>query len=166
MSQTQRLWAPWRSGYISQTRRGRSTCVFCAAKRVKQDRAAQVVHRGHEVFCLLNRYPYNAGHLMVAPYRHIGVLSRLNPQESAELFAVTAQMVERLTKLLRPQGFNIGINLGRAAGAGIPGHLHMHIVPRWVGDTNFMPVVGGTRVISHALDALYQRLTARDAKNR
>ena len=166
MTQTQRLWAPWRGPYVSQIRRGRHACIFCAAKRARADRAARVVHRGREVFCLLNRYPYNAGHLMVAPYRHVGVLSRLRRRESAELLDVTAQMVQRLTKLLRPQGFNVGINLGRAAGVGIPGHLHLHIVPRWVGDTNFMPVVGGTRVVSHALDALQQRLTARDGKNR
>jgi len=158
MGSFDRLWAPWRSPYITRTHRGRQPCVFCQAKRSRNDRTAHVIYRSQRVFCLLNRYPYNNGHLMVAVYRHIGALSQLDRQEASELVQVTAQMVKLLARALRPHGFNVGLNLGRAAGAGIPGHLHMHLVPRWVGDTNFMPVIGGTKVLSESLDALYERL--------
>jgi len=153
-----RLWAPWRSGYILQTRRGRQPCIFCTAKRSRNDRRAQVVYRGRRIFCLLNRYPYNNGHLMVTTYRHIGQLSQLTEQEAIELFRVTTKMTRLLTRALRPHGFNLGINLGRLAGAGIPGHLHLHVVPRWVADTNFMPVIGNTKIISQSLEALYAHL--------
>lgn len=150
------LWAPWRSEYMSQlNRRG---CVFCHAKRSRDDRNVHVIYRGRRVFCLLNRYPYNVGHLMIAVSRHVGNLSNLSRHEASELMQVATHMVRLLTRALRPQGFNIGVNLGRPAGAGIPGHLHMHLVPRWVGDTNFMPVLGGTKVLSESLEALYERL--------
>lgn len=154
----QRLWAPWRSPYITQTRRDRRACIFCQAKRSRDDRRAQVVVRRRRTFVLLNKYPYNPGHLMVAPYRHVGAIVRLSQDENAELLQVAGQMVETLTARMAPQGFNLGINLGRAAGAGIPGHLHLHIVPRWIGDTNFMPVTGETKVMSQSLGALYDLL--------
>ena len=153
------LWAPWRSVYIEQARRGRQRCIFCHAKRSRDDGAVYVIYRGRLAFALLNRYPYNNGHLMVTLYRHVATLSQLTRQEATELIQVTTKMIDRLTRVLRPHGFNLGMNLGQVSGAGIPGHLHLHIVPRWRGDTNFMPVVGGTKIISHALDALYQRLT-------
>ena len=153
-----RLWAPWRSGYITNTRKGRSICVFCRARRSRDDRAVQVLARGRRVFCLLNRYPYNVGHAMVAVSRHVGELSELTAGEQSELMQMAERMVTVMRRALRPHGFNLGINLGRTAGAGIPGHLHLHIVPRWNGDTNFMPVVGGTKVLSQSLEELYATL--------
>jgi len=120
----------------------------------------RVVFRGARVLSILNRYPYNAGHLMVAVRRHVGSLSALSALESSELLRVAALMERRLTRLLHPDGFNVGINVGRAAGAGIPGHLHLHVVPRWVGDTNFMPVAGQVKVMVQSLDALYDELAA------
>jgi len=151
-----RLWAPWRRGYLMGPRK--RGCIFCAARRSRRDRAAHVLRRGPHAFCLLNRYPYNAGHLMVVVNRHVGDLSRLTPQERADLMGLTDQMVSALRRVLRPQGFNIGMNLGRAAGAGIPGHVHLHVVPRWAGDVNFMSAVNGTRVVSTSLETLYTQL--------
>ncbi len=153
-----RLWAPWRHAYIaSQGGRPRG-CIFCAAKRARNDRAVQVLFRGRTVFALLNRYPYVPGHLLIAPYRHVRRLSQLTAEEAAELLLAAARMEQTLTRAMRPHGFNVGANLGRPSGAGIPGHLHLHLVPRWTGDTNFMPVIGRTRVISDSLDALYDVL--------
>lgn len=161
-----RLWAPWRSAYIAQARRGRQRCVFCDAKRSRDDRQVHVLARGRHSFVLLNRYPYQTGHLMIAVYRHVGDLSQLTRQESSELLRVAAQMTQRLTQALHPDGFNIGINLGRSAGAGIPGHLHLHVVPRWIGDTNFMAVTSETKVLSESLDAMYERLARVRARGR
>jgi ATP adenylyltransferase len=152
-----RLWAPWRSQFLSQ--RKRSSCFLCAAKRLKSDRALHVVSRGREVFVILNLYPYNNGHLMIVPYRHIGTLERLRQEEWLEMLRMSQQLMKRLTSRLKSQGFNIGLNLGRVAGAGVPGHLHLHLVPRWEGDTNFMPVASDTKVISQSLDEVYQVLT-------
>lgn len=111
------------------------------------------------MFALLNRYPYNNGHCLIAPYRHVGSLEALRPVEWHELFRMVQQLVRRLHATLRPHGFNVGLNLGRDAGAGIPGHLHVHLVPRWRGDTNFMPVLSDAKVVSQSLDELYDRLT-------
>ena len=108
---------------------------------------------------MLNRYPYTNGHLLIAPYRHVGAFGRLTPAEWAEMLTMSRHLLAQLKRLLRAQGFNIGLNLGKVAGAGIPGHLHMHLVPRWNGDTNFMPVLANTRVISQSLDAVYRLLT-------
>lgn len=158
MKDHDRLWAPWRRAYLRQTRRGRQRCVFCTAARSRTDRARYTVYRGRTAFVLLNRYPYSNGHVMISPYQHVGSLSQLNAEEMTELLRLASRTVDALQAVLRPHGFNLGINLGRAAGAGIPGHLHLHVVPRWVGDTNFMSTVGGIRVISESLDALYGRL--------
>jgi len=158
MSVEQRLWAPWRTGYITRAVRRRQPCIFCRAARAKDDRAMHVIARGTRAFCLLNKYPYNAGHLMIAVTRHVGELSALTRQERSELMELAARMVKALTKAIRPHGFNLGVNLGRPAGAGIPGHVHLHVVPRWEGDTNFMPVTGGTKVMSRSLDDLYDAL--------
>lgn len=159
MNQPGRLWAPWRSPYISQVRRDRARCIFCRAKRTRDDRRAQIVFRGQRTFVLINRYPYNPGHLMVAPNRHIGSIGRLATEERAELLQVAGRMVAMLGKTMAPHGYNLGINMGRVAGAGIPGHLHLHIVPRWSGDTNFMPVIGHTKVMSQSLEALFDLIT-------
>ena len=152
-----RLWAPWRSTFLSQ--RKRSRCIFCAAKRPGQDRRRLVVERGERVFALLNLYPYNNGHLMIAPYRHAGTLESLTPAEWAEILRMTRRLMKRLAAL-RPQGYNVGMNLGKIAGAGVPGHLYLHLVPRWEGDTNFMPVLAQTKVISQSLEELYALLAA------
>lgn len=156
MSPLSRLWAPWRSVFLSARKTG--PCIFCTARKARSDRRHHVVARGQEVFALLNRYPYNNGHVMVAPYRHVGRLERLRPSEWGEILRMSQQLTARLTTTLRPHGFNIGFNLGRAGGAGIPGHLHLHIVPRWNGDTNFMPVIGQTKVVSQALNEVFTLL--------
>ena len=152
-----RLWAPWRSKFLSQ-QPGRS-CIFCAAKRAGDDRRRLVVARGRRAFAILNLYPYNNGHVMVTPYRHVGDLARLRPEEWADMLALTKTLLARLKRELRPHGSNLGMNLGRVGGAGVPGHVHLHLVPRWIGDTNFMPVVAGTKVISQSLEDVRRRLT-------
>ena len=160
MGQIDRLWAPWRSAFVSVRRPRR--CIFCGIRSLSQagQRRLQIVARGRHAFALLNRYPYNNGHLMVAPYRHIGRLESLRSQEWLDLFQLCARFTRVLTQRLHPDGFNVGMNLGRVAGAGFPGHLHLHLVPRWNGDTNFMPILGGTKVLPQSLDELYRLLTA------
>lgn len=148
------LWAPWRMGYIIQVRgkKKKERCLFCALGRSpKQDLKNLVVIRGKHCFSVLNRYPYNNGHMMVAAYRHNGELGAMTEPEIRELFKLTDDSIKRLRKLLDPEGFNLGWNMGRGSGAGFPGHLHLHIVPRWTGDTNFMPVLANTKVISQSL---------------
>ncbi|MBI4341092.1 MAG: HIT domain-containing protein [Candidatus Omnitrophica bacterium] len=158
MALSTRLWAPWRSRYLKHpARRG---CIFCRAARSRQRRRHHVVLRQPQVFALLNRYPYNNGHVMIAPRRHVSDLLELTTAEWAAILSVTQQLMRRLQRTLHPHGFNIGLNLGRVAGAGIPGHLHLHLVPRWQGDTNFMPVIGATKVVSQSLDELYRFLTS------
>ncbi len=153
----QRLWAPWRKKFLTLPKN--HGCFLCAARRSRNDRACHVILRGKHVFALLNLYPYNNGHLMIAPYRHVGDFNRLTAAEWQETLAVSQKLLKRLKRLLNPHGFNIGFNLGRAAGAGVPGHLHLHLVPRWVGDTNFMTLIGHSKVISQSLDELYLLLT-------
>ncbi len=163
MSQTQRLWAPWRLAYVTTTDEPKPDgCFLCRCRDApaEQDRENLVVARGTRTLTVLNRFPYNNGHLLVAPNAHKAGLEDLDDEEILEI----AHELQRLTVLLRSvmqaDGFNVGLNLGRAGGAGLPGHLHWHIVPRWDGDTNFMPVLGETRVIPQALDALYELLTS------
>lgn len=151
-----RLWAPWRRRYLTQG--PPKGCLFCQAHRAPARRRHLVVHHGQQAFALLNLYPYNNGHVLVAPYRHLGRLDQLTEREWLDLWRVTREMMARLDRVVTPQGYNLGVNLGRAAGAGVPGHLHLHIVPRWIGDTNFMPVTGQTKVISDSLEALRRRL--------
>jgi ATP adenylyltransferase len=137
---------------------GEGECFICrgaAGATEADDRANLVVHRTERSVVLLNRFPYNNGHLLVCPRAHKGQLDELAPEELLDLQLVLRRMTGILRKRMNPDGFNVGLNLGRAAGAGVPGHLHWHIVPRWTGDTNFMPVVGDTKVISQALEALY-----------
>jgi ATP adenylyltransferase len=154
----QRIWAPWRSTFLSQPRGKHRRCIFCAACRSVDDRRHRVVARGRHAFALLNLYPYNNGHVMVATARHVGELEALRPEEWAEILTLMQRLIVRLRAALHPHGLNVGLNLGRVAGAGIPGHLHVHLVPRWNGDTNFMPVLGRTKVISQSLDELYALL--------
>ncbi len=149
----ERLWAPWRLEYVKDAaERKEEVCVFCGA--VSADMAEEdslVVHRGPHTITMLNKYPYNNGHLMVAPLRHLAELSALSTEESHEIFRLITHSVKILKKVFNPDGFNIGINLGRSAGAGIVGHLHWHVVPRWNGDTNFMPVLADVKVIPEHL---------------
>ena len=126
---------------------GDQGCVFCDHLEAGNDEAAHILHRGVTAFVILNAYPYNTGHLMVAPLRHVGELHDLEPDERAELMELTTRATEIIRTAMGAHGFNVGMNLGQVAGAGIPGHLHVHVVPRWGGDTNFMPVVGDTKVL-------------------
>jgi ATP adenylyltransferase len=136
------------------------TCFLCDAASADPslDETNLVVARGELVFVILNLFPYNTGHLMVAPYRHVGELDELTPDESRDVWSWTARSVDAHRATTRPDGFNIGINLGTAAGAGVPGHLHLHVVPRWSGDTNFMPVTGDTKVLPEMLADTYATL--------
>jgi len=158
MCSMKRLWAPWRSKYISCSKNDKKGCIFCQKSREKKDRENYILFRGKSCLVMLNAFPYNNGHLMVIPYRHIGFLENLKQKESQELIEVTSQMLTLLKKVLHPEGFNLGMNIGEVAGAGIAGHLHLHIVPRWEGDSNFMPVISNIKVISESLDETYRRL--------
>lgn len=156
---TARLWAPWRQTYITRTQKGASSsCLFCAKGRSRADARNLVIARGPLAFTLLNLFPYNNGHLLIAPYRHVGTLGALTEEEWRDLFHQAEEGIHRLQRAMKPEGYNLGLNLGRAAGAGIPGHLHLHILPRWNGDTNFMPTLAQTKVISQSLRAAYRLL--------
>src|SRR5712692_7070108 len=152
------LWTPWRYQYISNVDKVDTGCVFCTALQKNNDQGMYIVHRGRTSFVILNRYPYNTGHLMVVPYRHIPLLSDASPEEIHEIMELTQHSQRVLGAVYRPQGFNLGMNLGRSAGAGIVDHIHMHLLPRWNGDTNFITVVGETRVLPEDLDITYQKL--------
>jgi ATP adenylyltransferase len=151
------LWAPWRKGYVIRPDKD-GVCLFCRVMREKDDRKNLVVFRGNKAFIILNRFPYNNGHLMVVPNRHLKDLSALKSEEAKELFSLIKMVNEGLKKALKPEGLNVGLNMGKAAGAGIAGHLHVHVIPRWVGDTNFMPAVSGIKSLPDSLDALYDEL--------
>lgn len=133
-------------------------CIFCTKPAAEDMRASLVLHRGRTAFVIMNLYPYNTGHVMVAPFRHVGALEELDEEEMAELMYLTTLAVKALKEEMQPQGFNLGINLGKVAGAGYDEHVHMHIVPRWQGDTNFMPVVGESKVMPETVEATYDRL--------
>ena len=156
MSKVRNLWSPWRIQYIREPRE--AGCVFCRALKHKDDRESLVLHRGKTVYAILNRYPYTAGHLMIAPFRHVAGPSDLTSEEASELWALLVRSQRALDAVFHPQGYNVGMNLGKAAGAGIEEHLHLHVVPRWVGDTNFIPVLSDVRVISQHLQEMYDDL--------
>ncbi len=156
------LWAPWRMAYVAAPKPKPEPnplpgdgCFICSGLKAADDRANLLVHRSELSVVYLNRFPYNNGHLLICPQRHEGRLEALNIDELLDLQLLLQKMIGVLQKRMNPDGFNIGLNLGKAAGAGVPGHLHWHIVPRWNGDTNFMPVTGDTRVIVQSLEALY-----------
>jgi ATP adenylyltransferase len=157
------LWAPWRLSYVAAAKAPTSDdpCFICRGLNGTEDRANLVVVRTPLSAVILNRFPYNNGHLLVAPRAHKGRLDELSSNELLEVMETVRRMVRVLDTLIRPDGYNIGLNLGHAAGAGLPGHLHWHVVPRWNGDTNFMPVVGDVKVIVQSLDALWELLTTR-----
>jgi ATP adenylyltransferase len=152
------LWAPWRLEYVAQADE-LPGCPLCAEAAGEVDDSL-VVHRGTHAFALLNKYPYSSGHLMLAPYAHVGELEELGDEPALELHRLSVQALDALRSLYRPAGFNLGWNIGRAAGAGIPGHAHMHVVPRWAGDTSFMPVLGDIKVIPEHLHETRDRLRA------
>lgn len=147
---------PWRMAYIKGPHD--EGCILCRLPAETDDRHNLLLHRGERCFVLLNLYPYNNGHVMVAPYAHVADLGGLDPETAGELMALTQRCVRALRRVYAPQGFNLGMNLGRTAGAGIADHLHMHIVPRWQGDMNFMPLLGGTRMIPETLEETYARV--------
>lgn len=154
-----KLWAPWRNNYIAGKNKPKG-CIFCAAKKTKG--SDYVVFKTKLSICLLNIYPYNNGHILISPLRHLKDITRLTPEEVLDLFKSLNRAKALLHKVLKPQGYNIGLNLGRISGAGIPGHLHLHIVPRWAGDNNFMPVIFETKVISQSLEQLLKLLKNAD----
>ena len=156
---TERLWAPWRMEYI-QGGADAPGCIFCDKAASDDDDANLIVHRGERGYVLLNLYPYSNGHLMVAPYRHVAVPGDLDEGERSEVWALLDRALGVLGDVMAPHGFNAGINLGRVAGAGVEGHLHLHVVPRWSGDTNFMPVLGDVRVMPEHLAETRRKLAA------
>jgi ATP adenylyltransferase len=156
------LWAPWRLAYVIKDAPPKEgdDCFICRGLAESDDRRNLIVERTSRGVILLNKFPYNNGHLLVAPLAHKGRLDELSADESLDLQQSLARTIQKLERLIRPDGFNVGLNLGKVAGAGLPGHLHWHIVPRWNGDTNFMPVLADAKVIVQSLDALYDLLTA------
>jgi ATP adenylyltransferase len=161
-----KLWAPWRLSYVAAAPPEWSgdPCFICAGLSGSDDRTNLIPLRTAKSVVVLNRYPYNNGHLLIAPIAHKGQLGELDTAELLETMQTMTRMIGLLDELMRPDGYNVGLNLGRAAGAGLPGHLHWHVVPRWNGDTNFMPVLTDTKVIVQSLDALYDLLAARLSK--
>jgi ATP adenylyltransferase len=156
------LWAPWRLPYVVAAAKpapGELPCFLCRGLEETDDRKNLIVRRTERGVVVLNRFPYNNGHLLVAPLSHKGRLDELAPEDHLDLIQTIQHMTAMLDRLMKPDGYNIGLNLGRVAGAGLPGHLHWHVVPRWNGDTNFMPVLSDTKVIVQSLDALYDQLT-------
>jgi len=151
-----KLWAPWRIKYI-QAKKTKG-CIFCQKTKQKKDKINYIVCRKKHAFSMLNIFPYNNGHVLIAPYRHVADLEKLTKDEKMEILDLINDTTKILRSKLKAQGFNIGANIGKVAGAGIDKHLHMHVVPRWDADTNFMPVLTQTKVISQSLDELYQIL--------
>jgi ATP adenylyltransferase len=151
------LWAPWRIEYITAETTDR--CPFCVAADGDDPDAALVVERAERCFTMLNAFPYASGHLMTVPFRHVGAFEALEERELSEMMSLAQRSITALTEVMEPEGFNLGLNVGAAAGAGIDDHLHLHVVPRWSGDTNFMPVVGDVHVLPQALTATRDALT-------
>ncbi|MEM1873785.1 MAG: HIT domain-containing protein [Acidilobaceae archaeon] len=149
------LWAPWRLAYVQDAakaagRGGAGECLFCTAPQLR-DEDSLIVYRGRLAYVILNKYPYNTGHLMIAPYRHVPSFEELTREEALEVFELLGLSLRALRRAFEPHGFNVGANIGEAAGAGVPGHVHIHVVPRWIGDSNFMLVVGRTKVLPQLL---------------
>jgi len=154
-----RIWAPWRLEYVKDAAKdNEDECIFCVKPEEGDDEGNLIVHRGELCFVILNLFPYTNGHLMVAPYRHIGALQELSAETVAEMMGLAQQAMHQLEKTYEPHGYNVGFNQGRIAGAGVEGHIHMHVVPRWGGDTNFMPVIADARVMPQSLEDSYAAL--------
>ena len=154
---SERLWAPWRLEYIKGPKA--DECIFCAKPQAGDDRANYIVRRGEHCFTILNAFPYNNGHLMVAPFRHVPSIEELDEAALLELMTMAQESLGALRRAYGPEGFNLGINQGKVAGAGVEHHVHLHVVPRWGADTNFMPVIGNTRVLPQSLSDSYDALT-------
>ncbi len=155
----QRIWAPWRLAYVKDAAKdSEEECIFCAKPAADDDRENLILHRGERCFVILNRFPYTNGHLMVAPYAHIGTLPEVDAETMAEMMALAQEAMTILEQRYAPHGYNVGFNQGRVAGAGFEHHIHMHVVPRWGGDTNFMPVLADTRVMPQSLEQSYEAL--------
>jgi ATP adenylyltransferase len=152
-----RIWAPWRLRYVSNARK-QDDCVFCVKPDEGDDREALIVHRAERCYVILNLYPYTSGHLMVAPFDHVGRLQDIEPEVTAEMMGLAQQAIRRMETVYRPEGFNLGVNQGRVAGAGVEGHIHLHVVPRWAGDNNYMPVIADTRVMPQSLEESFDAL--------
>ncbi|HTN42905.1 MAG TPA: HIT domain-containing protein [Nitrospiria bacterium] len=150
------LWAPWRMPYLKETQP--KGCIFCSKVRQNDDRSNLILHRRRHSFVMMNLYPYSNGHLLVTPYRHVGSIEDLDPATLTDLMRGAQESLKALRRVFRPDAFNLGVNQGREAGAGIEAHVHLHIVPRWNGDTNFMPVLNDTRVIPEHLESSYDKL--------
>ncbi len=151
------LWSPWRYSYVSQTGE-QADCIFCEALRRNNDREALILYRGQHNFILLNRFPYTTGHVMIAPYQHVPSLEQVAPEALAEMMALCQRLEHALAATYKPEGYNLGMNLGRCAGAGVAGHLHMHLLPRWSGDTSFITTVAETRIAPEDLATTYAKL--------
>ena len=157
------LWTPWRYQYITTSDKA-SECVFCAAAKNPDDLENFIVHRGEANYVILNRFPYTSGHIMVVPYDHVATLENLKEEALLEMFRLARDCEHHLRAVYQPEGLNLGMNIGKSAGAGIAGHLHLHILPRWTGDTNFMTVVGETRVLPEDLAITWERLRSQWGK--
>jgi len=150
-----KLWAPWRVAYIRSSKKG---CFLCEALRSKHPKKVHILERSDRAFTIMNLYPYNSGHCMVAPIRHIGDYTRLNDNEIHDMHRLLMRILEAMKRVFTPQGFNVGMNLGEVAGAGVVDHVHTHVVPRWLGDTNYMPVIANTKVVIDSLENTYDLL--------
>jgi ATP adenylyltransferase len=159
----ERIWSPWRMAYIQVAKEQGEDggCIFCDLPAEGDNERTMILARGELAFVIVNSFPYNPGHLMVAPFRHVGAFTSIEAAELADVDALVARSIRALEQEMEPHGYNLGMNLGRVAGAGIPDHVHWHLVPRWNGDTNFMPVVGQTRVLPELLEETYARLRPR-----
>lgn len=156
----ERIFTPWRSTYVTVADAAEG-CFLCEKPREDADEQNLIVARAERVYAVLNLYPYNTGHVLVAPYQHVADLTALDPSTIGEMMHLTQRLVAALREEYRPDAFNVGMNLGRPAGAGVPDHLHLHIVPRWTGDTNFMPVLADTKVLPESLEQTYARVRSR-----
>jgi len=155
-----RIWAPWRLAYVKDASKD-TECIFCTKPDEGDDREALIVHRGDRCYVILNAFPYTNGHLMVAPFEHVGRLQDLDPETLTEITALASRAMTILDDAYGPEGYNVGCNQGRIAGAGFDSHIHMHVVPRWAGDTNYMPVIGDTRVMPQTLEQSYDALAGK-----
>jgi len=151
------LWAPWRMEFLKSGPKGEG-CIFCTLPKAKDEKKSLILFKGKSAFVIMNKFPYNNGHVMVVPYQHTADITDLDEKETEEMWKLIQQSVEALKKAYHPEGFNIGMNLGRAAGAGIKEHLHMHVVPRWSGDFNFMPLLSDTKAMPEHLERGYDTL--------
>lgn len=151
------LWTPWRYAYVS-TAGSAPGCVFCQAAELGDDEKARIAFRGEHCYVILNTFPYTSGHVMIVPYEHLDELQKLSQPAAQEMMSLSQRLERVLRDLYRPDGVNLGMNIGKAAGAGVAGHIHMHVLPRWVADANFMTVVGETRVLPEALDVTWKRI--------